>query len=293
MLISVVTPSAEAWGIYGHRLANEAATAGVSAEMPHFFHDAYPRLAYLGYDPDRWRRGGPSLTSLNFPDHFLDYEYVDHLELPNERYEFIELLHESGTLRRYGIDQTTPGFSPWKIAELMELIENQWIIWLSAELDEEERKQVEENIIHYSGVVGHFVADAANPHHASIHYNGWVGHPNPRGYPNDCDAHWRFETAFATRVLERREVFESLQPFELRTDYFDQALGFVRSSYSLIDEMYALDRDGAFTGTGTPEGREFVTERLARGASWLRDLWVSAYRAAQAEVAEASARRER
>lgn len=277
----LLAPAALGWGIHAHQLANEAATAGLDGELPQFFLEAFPRIVYLGYDPDRWRSGGPSLTSWNFPDHFVDLEYIEHLELPPRRYDFIELLIESGTLDRYGIDPTTPGFGAWRIAELSELLENQWRIWLRDDLSGPERAQVEATIVYYSGIVGHYVSDAANPHHSTIHYNGWVGVPNENDYPVDCGAHWRFESEYATRVVDRMEVIDRLRPLVLRVDYFEEALGFYRDSNRLVEQMYALDRDGAFTGQGTEAGESFAVERVAQGASWLRDLWVSTYRAAQ------------
>ena len=42
-----------ACGEKGHYICNEAATFGLPADMPQFFHRAYPELIFLAYDPDR------------------------------------------------------------------------------------------------------------------------------------------------------------------------------------------------------------------------------------------------
>jgi len=279
-LFLLVTIPVFGWGQKGHYLSNEAATYGTPSEMPGFFHRAYPQLVYLSYDPDRWRDSkGKSLDALNPPDHFLDYEYVEHLELPPQRYKFIQLLSDSGTLRRFSIESTTPGFLPWRIAEMCELLEVQWRLWRQRDLPPEERQQVEANIIQLAGTLGHYVADAANPHHASIHYNGWVGWPNTNRFPNDCDTHNRFETQFVSRVMESGQILPRMSEPKLRSEYFNTALGFIRSSVSLIDPMYRMDRDGGFRARkGTADSRAFTATRLAAGASLLRDLWWSTYR---------------
>jgi hypothetical protein len=277
VVLTLVAPGLLAWGEKGHWIANEASTFDVPAELPVFFHQAYARVVYLGYDPDRWRGAGRSMDAVNAPDHFLDYEYVAALELPADRYAYLSLLDRSGTLHRFGITNTTAGFVPWRIAEICELLEQQWRLWRRAPSDLE-RQHIEESIVFLAGVLGHFVSDSANPHHTTIHYNGWV-EANPNRYPNDCETHSRFETQFVSRQVELSDVVPKLARPALHTDYFQTALGLIRDSNSLVEKLYTLDRDGAFAWPrGTAAGREFASERLAAGASMLRDLWWSTYR---------------
>ena len=268
-----------AWGQHGHYLSNEAATFGTPSAMPAFFHRAYPQLVYLSYDPDRWRgSSGKSLDALNPPDHFLDFEYVAHLDLPPQRYKYLQLLTESGTLRRFSIEPTTPGFLPWRIAEMCELLEVQWRLWRQRDLSPEDRLQVEGNIIQLAGTLGHYVADSANPHHASIHYNGWVGVPNTHRYANDCDTHNRFETQFVSQVMDISQVLPALGEPKLRSDYFKTSVDFIKASVLLVETLYRIDREGGFRKrSATEESRTFVGNRLAAGASLLRDLWWSTY----------------
>ncbi|HVT45826.1 MAG TPA: hypothetical protein VMT00_15710 [Thermoanaerobaculia bacterium] len=269
-----------AWGEKGHYIANEAATFGAPPEMPVFFHQAYARLVYLGYEPDRWKRGGViAIDDFNTPNHFLDYEYVMHLALPPTRHAYIELLYSSGALRRWGIAVDKPGFVPWHIAELADLLTIQWILWRNAAAGSMEREQIEANIIYVAGTLGHFVADSANPHHATINYNGWV-EPNPNGYAIDCGTHSRFESEFIARAIHVADVIPKLSPPRLYDDYFAAGLGLIQESQSLVETLYRIDRDGGFSSPrlGTAEARELATARLATGASLLRDLWWSAYR---------------
>ncbi|MHB0969882.1 MAG: phospholipase C/P1 nuclease family protein [Thermoanaerobaculia bacterium] len=276
LVLILVTPSAFAWGEKGHLLTNQAAAYGLPAEMPHFVHRAYSQLIYLGPEPDRWKGGGESLEGVNPPDHFLDYEYVSHLELPRQRYAYLALLEQSGTLRELGIANATAGFLPWKIAEVTEALEVQWRLWRDAEDGSIEKGQIEQNIIQLAGVLGHYVADSANPHHATVNYNGWV-EENPHGFATDCETHSRFESTFVSRAITFSDVYPRIAAPQLRKDYFASALESVRASNALVETLYVLDRDGAFSGAQTDKGVEFATARLAAAASLLRDLWWSTF----------------
>lgn len=274
-LVSLVSTPLFAWGEKGHYISNEAATYGVPPAMPTFFHKAYPQIIYESYDPDRWRGAGESLDAVNPPDHFLDYEYVADLHITPDRYDFIDLEYRSGTLRKYAITNTSSGFVPWKVSELCDLLQQEWSLWRKA-ATKADRLQIEQNIIATAGVLGHFVADSANPHHASINYNGWIL-PNPNHYLNTCTEHSRFETEFVNHVAESKDVYPLLRPLQPRSDYFAAEIELLHESNSLVEKLYRIDRDGGFSGKGTAEGRAFVLDRLAAGASLLRDLWYSTY----------------
>ncbi len=278
------------WGFVGHGIVNEGATHDVPVEMPAFFHEAYPRLIWLGYEPDRLRGAGDSADAFNATNHFLDYEYVAGLDLPDERYEFIDLLYRSGTLAEYGIDNDTSGFLPWRVAELGQLLEKEWEIWSRDDLTAEERAGVEKTIVLLSGVLGHFVGDAANPHHATVHYNGWAYAPAPEGFATDCSTHFRFETFYVSKAVKPADVYASLQPATVRTDYFSTALALIRDSNSLVEEIYSIDSRGGFDpASGSEEAYDLAVGRLSLAASVLRDLWWSAYLKGTGQIREAGA----
>lgn len=276
LVLSLPASTVLGWGLKGHTIVNEAATHAVPYEMPAFFHDAYPGLVYLGYDPDRWRGAGDSLDAVSGQDHFLDYEFVEPLgTLPVSRYAFIDLMQTSGLRRSLGIAIDTTGFVPWRVAELCDLLTRQWRLWRDSN-NQIEKRQIEQNIIHLAGILGHFVADSANPHHSTKEYNGWTAE-NPNGYRTDCETHSRFESRFVSSRLSVELVLPHLAPAQRRDDYFDEAVGFIRASNTAVEPLYTLDRDGAFDGMGTDEGVEFAAKRLALGSSWLRDLWWTTY----------------
>jgi len=277
LLTLLASSNAFAWGEKGHYIVNEAATFGLPADMPHFFYKAFPELIWLAYDPDRWRGAGESLESMNPPDHFLDYEYVAELKLPASRYKYIDALYTSGILRRHGITNDTAGFLPWRLAEVAQTLQVEFRNWRNSVPGSSERAAIERDIIHFAGVLGHYAGDSSNPHHATTNYNGWVD-PNPNHYAIDCGTHARFESEFVAHALDVKDVTPKLAPPMLREDYFAAGLESVKASNALVETLYRIDRDGAFNPLRrSPEGVAFASDRLAAGASLLRDLWWSAW----------------
>ena len=269
-----------AWGEKGHSIVNEAATVALPTDMPHFFLEAYPELIWLAYDPDRWKIGNfESLDAANDPDHFLDYEYVAGLELPASRYKFIDLMYTSGRLRKLGIHNAEAGFVPWRIAELTQTLQVEFRNWRFSAPRSVERAAIERDIIHIAGILGHYVGDSANPHHATTNYNGWLT-ANPNGYAIDCGTHSRFESQFVSHAVDVADVNPKVvTKTTLYTDYFQTGLQSIKNSNALVETLYRIDRDGGFSPFGPvpKEGVEFATDRLAVGAALLRDLWWSAW----------------
>ena len=54
-------------------------------------------------------------------------------------------------------------------------------------------------------------------------------------------------------------------------------MDYLRHTNTLVEKTYQLEKAGAFTGAGTPEGKAFADERLAAGATELRDMIYTAW----------------
>lgn len=278
-LVLLTATPAFAWGERGHLIVAEAATHGLPNDMPHFFYEAFPDLIWLSYDPDRWRNGGESLDAANAPNHFLDYEYVAGLELPQDRYKYVDLLVTSGRLRKHGIGNAEPGFLPWAIAEEAQKLMVEFRNWRSSQPGSSERAIIERNIVHIAGILAHYVGDGSQPLHTTMNYNGWVT-PNPNGYAVDCGTHSRFETQYVNHAIDVRAVLPKVAPPVLRNDFFATALEHVKTSNTFVERLYQLDRDRGFALDAPiqPSPRAFTTDRLAAGATMLRDIWWSAWK---------------
>jgi len=269
------------WGEAGHRITARAAVAALPAQMPQFFHDAAPQLAYLNPEPDRWRsrdesRLDAALEGATAPDHFLDLEMIPELRragmlASKDRYAFAD------SLRAAKVDPSAAGALPFAMLEVTQRLRVAFRQWRRAPNDTE-RRWIEARIINDAGILGHYVADGSNPAHTTIHYNGWVG-ANPNGYATDNRFHGRFESAFVQSrvklddvqpgVRADARVFPSLRP--AITTYFMQTHG-------ELERLYQLDKASPFGAEQQGvEHKAFAAARLAAGATMLRDLWWTAW----------------
>jgi TonB family protein len=110
-----------------------------------------------------------------------------------------------------------------------------------------------------------------------VNYNGWTGKENPNGYTTEHTIHWRFEGPFVDAAVNAADVKPLVAPMKTIGDEWDDYLAYLRHTSSLVERVYQLDQQHGFDGTGTPESRQFTAERLAAGASMLRDLYVAAW----------------
>jgi len=60
-------------------------------------------------------------------------------------------------------------------------------------------------------------------------------------------------------------------------DIFDNYVVYLRHTATYTEKVYQLEKAGGFVGAGSAESREFTADRLAAGASKLRDLISAAW----------------
>jgi hypothetical protein len=141
----------------------------------------------------------------------------------------------------------------------------------------EDTKPVEQAILFYAGWLGHYVGDGAQPLHTTVQYNGWTG-PNPNGYTTEHKIHWQFEGPFVGANIHAADVEPKMTPAKtIDGDLFDAYVVYLRHSATYVEKVYQLEKAGGFTGAGSAESREFTAERIAAGASMLRDMIYTAW----------------
>jgi hypothetical protein len=269
------TPSAYAWGNGGHRLVNRLAASTLPPSVPAFLRSdaAVNEIEYLGPEPDRWRSPAePELNAEQAPEHFLDLEAADALgPLPHKRLDFEAKVYAAGE-RPEKI-----GLQPWVATEVWERLKAALREYRTLDAEHKDTRGVEAAALFYAGWLGHYVGDAAQPLHTTIQYNGWVG-PNPLGYTTEHKIHWQFEGPFVDANLHEAQVRPRMtEPKVIEGDMFDTDVAFMRTSKTHVEEVYKLEKASGFVGTGTPESRDFTADRLAAGASMLRDMIYTAW----------------
>jgi len=271
------------WGADGHMLINRLAGAALPADVPAFLRTpaALDALEYYGPEPDRWRSPAePELNAAQAPEHFIDLEYADLIgPLPRRRYDFIRALAAAQAAHpNLPLTPEKVGLQPYVTDEVFERLESAFRDYRALVAARQDTKPSEAEIIFLAGWLGHYVGDGSQPLHTTIQYNGWVG-PNPHGYTTDHRIHAQFETAFVHANVKPADVaplVATAKPTVLK-DVFADYLIYLRHSNSLVEQTYQLDKQGAFTGAGTPAGKAFVDQQLAAGAIELRNMIYTAW----------------
>jgi len=284
LLPLLAIPSSFAWGNKGHTMINRLAAESLPADVPAFMRtpEAINEIAYLGPEPDRWRsRAEPELSAAQAPDHFIDIEYADLIgTLPRQRYQYIAALYAwiaAHPDRAADLRPEKVGFQPYITNEVWERLKSAMRDYRTLSAAHQDTKPVEAAILFYAGWLGHYVADGSQPLHVTIDYNGWAEKENPKGYTTDHTIHSQFETAFVDAAINESDVQPLLAPLHPINDEWDDYLAYLRHSNTLVEKVYQIDKQRGFDGTGTEESRHFTAERLAAGASMLRDLYVAAW----------------
>jgi len=269
------SPMAHAWGNEGHRMINRLAASSLPADVPAFLKTpaAINVIEYLGPEPDRWRSPSePELVAAQAPEHFIDMELADPLGvLPHKRLDFEQKVFAAGQRPE------KVGLQPWQVIEVWQRLKAAMREYRNLSATKQDTAPVEQAILFYAGWLGHYVADGAQPLHTSVQYNGWTG-PNPNGYTTEHKIHKQFEGPFVGANIKAEEVKPKMSAAKaVDGDVFDSYVAYLRHSQTYVEQVYKLEKAGGWNGAGSPESRAFAADRLAAGASELRDLIYTAW----------------
>ena len=289
LLLGAVAPApAWAWGATGHRIIGRVALQALPASLPGFLRapDAIWQVGETAREPDRWRgAGGEHDAELN-TGHFIDMTEDGKVEgvmslsdLPATREAYDTLL------RAGGVTQYKAGYLPYSIIigfQQLRMDFGYWRIdvagakfsksakaraWFTAD-----RKLHERLTLRDLGVWAHFVGDASMPLHVSVHHDGWGNYPNPQNYAGGAGIHAKFEGTFVRAYIREKDIAARLPtPRDCACQIQDETRAYLDRDLEKVIPLYELDKQGAFDSL-TPNGKDFVSERLAVGAGELRDL---------------------
>lgn len=274
----LATVVVDAWWDKGHLLTGRLAAEKLPEQMPGFFRNAVDQLAYLNYEPDRWkdraeRTADSALYGGTSPEHYINFERVSPnlFKLAN-RFDFL------AAVGRQGMNGNQVGLLPYRMLEQFQSTRVGFRLWRAAP-DAGTRAWIEQRIIDDAGILGHFVADAANPLHATMHHNGWASKKNPNNFTRDDTLHARFEGKFVDARIDAGDVRSRVTAgARVIAQPRQEILQFLQGSHARVAELYRLEGRERFTEqNASPEHKAFVAERLALGALFLRDLWWTAW----------------
>ena len=294
LAVASVPGSLFAWGATGHRILGAAAVRALPAEVPAFMRTAQAAqdVGELSREPDRTKGSGKLHDSDRDPGHFVDLDDdgkvlggppIVPLAATRAEYET--------QLRAAGVDQWKAGYLPYSIVDRWQQLTTDFAYWRVLKAAEanpkwrahrawfvQDRVRREALILKDLGELSHFVGDGSQPLHVSSHYNGWGDYPNPNGY-STAKLHGPFESDLVQATVKPAAVAAKIAPLRLCNCPIEQRVGdYLTTTGRQVIPFYEMEKAGGLA-PGDPRGTAFAVERLAAGASELRDVVVEAWRA--------------
>jgi len=302
LAVIVCSGAAFGWGAHGHRTITLLALDNIPSDAPGWLtsDEARRRIAFESNEPDRWRGVGlAALDHANSPEHYIDLELLDQFglefdSLPKLRRNYLRAMAMAKHEHPERVDEYDasedpagkyewPGFLPYAISEhYAKLVSSMRTARIIERLDDPARADqlamAQANVFYHMGLLSHFVADAAQPLHTTIHHHGWKG-DNPKGYTTDYGFHSHIDSAILDIHALDYEVVRPHVHFDRdvdREDPWHATAAAIRRSFTKLEPLYRLERDNRLE---KEEGRRFIIERLSDGAGTLGAMYAAAWRA--------------
>jgi hypothetical protein len=301
-----------AWDYEGHRLVNQLALSSLPPNFPQFTQTpaAKERIAFLAGEADRWRNTPDlSLQHSQEPEHFIDIEELVHCgltpeSLPIFRYDFVSQVAAARKSHpeKFPAGREDParkymwvGLLPWAITENYAKLKSEFSCLKAFQENggtAEEVASAQQNVLYTMGVMGHYVGDAAQPLHTTIHHHGWVGE-NPKKYSTRSSIHSWIDGGYFAKIggADLKAMQKNIRPAQIvsvdgqpvKSDAMFQAfMKFIVEQHKQVEPLYQMENDGKFSGNGTVgmEGRPFLEAQLVKAGQMLGDIWFSAWQQA-------------
>ena len=288
--------SALAWGASGHRMVGVLGASSLPDDVPAFVRSPYGVAAIGEYarEPDRWKGSGKVHDTDRDPAHFLDLDDEGRMfggpkftveTLPATRADY------ETALRLAGQDSWKAGYLPYAIIDGYQQLVKDFTYWrvltaaVKIEKDATRLAYYKADLIRREalllrdlGVWAHYVGDASQPLHLSVHYNGWGDYPNPNGYTNARDTHFKFEGPLASALGDAASIKALMPAYKAcECSIETRVVGYLTDTWKQTEPLYALEKAGGMVETD-PRAKTFVQGRLVAGAAALRDLVTDAWR---------------
>jgi len=293
---SAIAGTAWGWGATGHRLLAEEAMRALPGYAPSFLRgpEGIADVGEYAREPDRWKGTGDVHDAERNPAHFIDLDdsgltlagqSLDNL--PKTRSDF------EASLRAKGIDPAKSGYLPYATIDAWQQVVKDMAYWRVLTLMEShetnrsrkawyraDRRRREALTLRDIGVLAHYIGDASQPLHLSVHYNGWGNFPNPDSYTN-ARIHGMLEGAFVRANITATDIRAHMTAYVPCTGAVGACVGTrIKRHFAQVIPLYQLEKAGGFKD-GDPRGKAFTAERLGEGASEVRDAVLDAWRASK------------
>jgi hypothetical protein len=325
-ILMLSSTQAWAWGERGHDAIARVATRLIAqdkdpevAAWGALLQKKENMLGHLANVPDIvWRSAGPEVEAANAPSHFVDLDYIlpengklKAKDAPQDFEAFKKALainckrsqHElscaPGATEADKINKA--GHAPFRVQRLSQELSRMLADVKRLEADPKSKAEDREALINQSllhaGILAHFIADLANPHHTSADYDGW--HSEQGG----LHSYFESEQVDAQNLDLEQEMLDAAlikQPakriFSSRKDPLLMAWELTLDSHVRLHALHETDRKYSLLKKSDSKLRKkaerkpsqqvanayrsLLVERLSVGADALAAVWVAAWDAA-------------
>jgi hypothetical protein len=260
---------AEAWGFAGHFLIMERAIALLPAELRPLFEKHRAKVVERIIDPDTWRAAGFAEEE---PNHFLDLDWEGYGKEP-----FGELPRDyTAAVAKFGRARILDnGTVPWRVEEMFGNLQR-------AFQDYGRRGEFGQNdILHFSAWLAHYVSDAIQPFHGVINYDGQLTRQN--------GVHARFESTLVERYMSELVLTpKALPPIRAPRDFIFERLiedtrlapGILKADLDALGtrDVYDDQYFEAFFRSTRPVLERRLSDSIAAVAAAIAGAWEAAGR---------------
>jgi hypothetical protein len=286
VLALLLAPRLEAWGLTGHTVISRTAVNALPADIPPFVKRQIDWIGARSITPDSYRAASePFIKMAEDPSHEWHLEQVAFLKtIPRSRFEFIQALYDEyrrlekvDPAKAALVNPTSTGMLPYTTLEVYERLKVTFRAWRDQQRDKQPTGFTEQDAAFYIGWLSHYVADASQPLHASVHHDGWQG-DNPKNFTRDGSLHWGFENDFVDLIgLKEADIQARIGPAMTIADPFSAVLAHLARSNTRVEEVYTLEQRHALTDRTNAAARELVYVCTSDAATLLRDLIYTAW----------------
>ena len=278
---------AGAWGVAGHRVVSRAAIRALPADVPPFLARQIDWIGNRSVLADSWRAPSePFAKAAEDPNHVWYMEQFAFIrQVPRSRDEFMLAVYDEH-LKQRATDPARAaltnihytGTLPYAAIEGYERLKVAFRTWRELRANKQDTTFIEQDAAFYLGWMSHYIADAAQPLHTSVHHDGWTG-DNPKAYTRDGAIHWQFENTFVDLIGLRENDIQARIPAapSRLADPFAAVLAHLDRAHTRVEQVYQLEQSKAYDDGNSQAGRELVYACIADAATLLRDLVYTAW----------------
>ncbi|KHD88963.1 MAG: hypothetical protein OM95_05710 [Bdellovibrio sp. ArHS] len=313
VLLMTTATQAFAWGGRGHDSICRAASFLVKEPgLKEYLKNKPQMMGHLCNMPDfYWKSLGGEANQLGNPTHFIDIEVIG-LEVKDIPVDFKKLTADfTGKPNKFKNDGTTIksipqefGSSWWRADQFMRIIASLQkefaLATPPANFKEEQNNDLPYNKLAYQmvvsmGLMGHFVADNAQPFHTSADYDGYAaGHGGIHAYFEDAVV-GEFDGDLDALVLKEARTMKNPEFLKPKTTIEKMKILSVISNKEIV-KLLKLDPIKKKSELKKEKGMElktaaerepasvafkkmkpYIVTEMARGAVLLANLWDEAY----------------